>query len=141
MDPLSPILPATILGGLALLVKDKLPWWSVPVITFFLLLLVQLLVLFNVFTVPHIRGITILELQVPLYDYVKPMFLTALYFSALSLLFTLVALGIDKFLKKYVESDAVRYVVAIYITLLLLQLWVEVFPWTVTLVYRFYYSF
>lgn len=54
----------------------------------------------------------------------------------ISFVFTAVGVGIFRWIK--VKNLWVRYVVSTYITLLLLQLWVVVFPWTIELLYGFF---
>lgn len=140
MDFISPLISAIIIAGLAYVLREKLPWWSVPIIAFFVLVFVQFLAVLRVFSIPtSLAAKYYIELNVPISDYVLPIILVSLYFSLLFLVFTMVGVGIDRILRDKIENRFLRYVVSVYIALLLLQLWVVVFPWTVTLPYRLYW--
>ena len=139
MDPLAPILPSILIGFTAYLLRERLPWWSVPILVFLFLIAVQVIAIINLYSFPPIRTeLFVYEPSVPLSFYIGPILLTSAYFALLSLLFTLAGLAIERALRRLVDNNLLRYVITVYIVLLLLQLWVVVFPWTVLVPYRFY---
>ncbi len=141
MELLLPIIPAFVLGAIGYLLREYIKWWFIPVLVFFVVLGYQLFLFYSKFSIPLGSSEVEIVVNPDIKSLLPGMFVTSLYFAALSLVFVLVGMGIDRYINRFLNQDIIRFIVVTYITLLLLQLWVEVFPWTLLVPLRFYYSF
>ena len=139
MNPLLPIIPALILGTVAHLLRKDLKLVHVVVGLFLLLFLYETAIMFNHIFPPcgnvpqdlEVECSTNLSLFIPILE-------VSLYYTGFFFLFILLGIGIDVLLRKWVKDEWTRAVIGTYITLLLLQLWVEVFPWTLLVPSNFF---
>ncbi|NPA86682.1 MAG: hypothetical protein GXO00_01615 [Candidatus Diapherotrites archaeon] len=136
MDPIALLLPALVISAISYFLEGKVSWWFVPLLVFFVSLFLQINALYVYFSDVGVS----LDLSKLVARFLYPMVLSSLYLGILALLFTLVALGVYRYTERHVANRFLRHVISVYISLLLFQLWVEVFPWTVELLLRFYFG-
>ena len=132
----TPILPAIILGTAASFLQGKWRVWYTGILVFVVLLIYGLYVT-GLPSCPTDIETLYVETCKPDYSPLWAVFYTALFYGALALVLHGVGVGLDRYLRHYIETPWFRYIVVSYITLLLLQLWVEVFPWTLSIPYRY----
>ena len=85
---------------------------------------------------PNVENLFV-EYCKPDYTPLLTIFLSAFFYGALAIILHGIAKGMDIYLEHHIKTSWFRYIIVSYITLLILQLWVEVFPWTLSVPYRY----
>ena len=137
----TPLIPAVVLGTAAHLLKGKLGPIHVALLVFLLIGIIQFYQLLPLMfpQCPEPPADVIVEANCgPRLDLLPSLLLTSGYYAVLALVFVLAGVGLYRILGRWIKDRWVRAVMSAYITLLLLQLWVEVFPWTLLVPSNFY---
>ncbi len=136
VDLFAPVIPSILIGTAAAFLQGKWKVWYTFLVVFLLLLGYGFLKV-GIPSCPTEVGNLVVESCQPDYSPLFVTLYTALFYGALALVLHSVGKGLDRYLEHHIETPWFRFIVVSYITLLVLQLWVEVFPWTLSVPYRY----